>query len=235
MKILTWNVLHRVHAETHEEACIAHWPREETRVQGVGAKVARAMMVEGFTVALLQEVSGDVLAELRARMPGLSVLNHLSPRVPKQRGTSVRDPTEHLVVVAPAGALVIGHHTFANDSGKGFLMVSLPDGMTVISTHVSWGEKGEPQLSVLAKLMKEAIGPTALGGDFNAAREPISKALGLPITAPPKGSLSTRAHEKGGADIDHLICRHATPRELRVLEHDDLSDHRPVAATINVA
>lgn len=233
MKILTWNVLHRVHAETHSEACILGWPREEARVQGIGAKVAHAMTVEGFGAALLQEVSGDVLAELRARMPGLSVLNHRYPRVPKQKGTSLRDPTEHLVVVAPAGGLIIGQHTFANDPGKGFLMVSFPDGMTVISTHVTWGAKGEPQLSLLAKLLGEAIAPTVLGGDFNAEREVISKALAVPITAPPRGSLQTRPHENGNTDIDHLICKHATLRDLRVLEHDDLSDHRPVAATIN--
>ena len=235
MKILTWNVLHRVHAETHTEPCILRWPEEAARVKAIAAKVFNALTGEGFEVALLQEVSGDQLAALRARLPGWSVLNHLYPRVPRQKSASLRDPSEHLVVVAPPGAKIVRAQTFENDPGKGFLMASVRGGLKVISTHISWGPKAVPQLTMLARLMEEVSDSVCLGGDFNAEREMISRGLGLPIPAPPEGSLRSRPKEGGGSDIDHLICKHATLSDVRVLEHGDLSDHRPVAATITVA
>ena len=165
MKILTWNVLHRVHAETHTEPCILRWPEEGARVKAIAAKVFHALTVDGFEVALLQEVSGDQLAALRAQLPGWSVLNHLYPRVPRQKGSSLRDHSEHLVVVAPQGANIVRAHTFENDPGKGFLMASVRGGLEVMSTHVSWGPKGVPQLTVLARLLHEANDPVCLGGD----------------------------------------------------------------------
>ncbi|MDP1824240.1 MAG: endonuclease/exonuclease/phosphatase family protein [Archangium sp.] len=231
MKILTWNVLHRVHAERHSEPAIQGWPDETKRVRGVATRVAKALTEEGVDVVLLQEVSGDVLAELRARFPDRAVLNHLYPRVPRAK-PSVRDPSEHLVIVAPPGSKVLRAHTFANDPGKGFLMVGLPGGAVVLSTHVSWGRNGEPQLSLLAQVVREHAGVLCVGGDFNAEREVISKALGVSIAPLPEGSSRTRPHEDGGSDIDHLLCRGAVLGDVRVLEHEDLSDHRPVVGTL---
>ena len=235
MKILTWNVLHRVHAERHSEPAIRRWPSEQERVKGIAALISRAMTVEHFEVALLQEVSGDVLAALRAQLPGHAVLNHLSPRVPRAKSDSLRDATEHLVVIAPIGAKLARAHTFANDPGQGFLAVGLPDGTTVVSTHVSWGANGAAQLEVLAQLLREAKGAVCLGGDFNARRELIEKAIGAPVGLLPEGSARTRPQEAGGEDIDHLLCTNATLREVSVLEHGELSDHRPVAGTLRPA
>ena len=236
MKILTWNVLHRVHAETHSEPAIERWPDEAARVRAIAALISKALTVEGVEVALLQEVSGDVLAELRARLPDQRVLDHLYPRVPKKT-PSVRDPREHLVVVAPRGAQLLRAQTFDTDPGKGFLMVGLPDGTAVISTHVSWGAKGAAQLALLSQVMNEAGGAICLGGDFNAEGAAVAKAFGAGVVIGrlPSNSPRTRPKGAGGSDIDHLLCRNASLSDVRVLEHDELSDHRPVAATIKEA
>ena len=233
MKILTWNVLHRVHAETHSEPAIERWPDEAARVRAIAALISRALTVEGFEVALLQEVSGDVLAELRARLSGWSVLDHLYPRVPRQR-PSVRDPREHLVVVAAPGAKILRAHTFDTDPGKGFLMVGLVGGTAAISTHVSWGPKAASQLALLAQVLRETPSPVCVGGDFNTGRETIAKATGagVVIAALPPGSPRTRPGKDGGSDIDHLLCRNASLSEVHLLEHAELSDHMPVAATL---
>lgn len=236
MKLLTWNVLHRVHAETHAEPAIRRWPDEAARVRGVAALLDEALA--SCEVALLQEVSGDLLAELRAKLVDRAVLSHQYPRVPRQKGPgrSVADPSEHLVVVAPKGARVLRAHTFANDPGKGFLMVAVSEDLTVLSTHVSWGPKGEGQLAVLAEVLRETPG-LFIGGDFNTEREVVSKALGadVAIGVPPVGSPRTRPETDGteGQDIDHLLCRDATLSTVEVLAHHELSDHRPVTVTVS--
>lgn len=235
MRILTWNVLHRVHAETHAEPAIRRWPDEAERVRGVASLLAETL--QGCQVALLQEVSGDVLAQLRTQLVDWAVLNHQYPRVPRQKGASrtVADPTEHLVVVAPKGAKVLRAQTFENDPGKGFLMVRVSDELVVLSTHVTWGPKGEAQLPVLAQLLAQTPG-LCIGGDFNTGREVISKHVGADVafSVPPEGSARTRPENDptGGADIDHLLSRTAALAEVSVLEHHGLSDHRPVAATL---
>ena len=235
MKILTWNVLHRVHAETHTEKAIERWPDEEQRVRAVAGWLVKALTAGGFDVALLQEVSGDVLAALRAQLSGRSVLEHLYPRVPKRHSESLRDPREYLVVIAPAGAKIVRTHTFENDPGKGFLMAQLASGPVVVSTHVSWGPKAIPQLLMLSQVLRDAPGPVCLGGDFNADRDAVSRATeDAMISVFPEGTLRTRPRdtEGGGADIDHLVCRGALLKEPHVLEHGGLSDHHAVGATI---
>jgi hypothetical protein len=102
MRVVTWNVLHRVHGETHGEPCIARWGDEARRVDAV----VQAVRALGADVALLQEVSGDLLAALRSAFPERAVLSHLYPRVPKRAVAGVVDRTEHLVVLAPGGAKV---------------------------------------------------------------------------------------------------------------------------------
>lgn len=233
MKLLTWNVLHRVHAETHGEPAVGRWPDESARVRGVVDFIANALEREGFEVVLLQEVSGDLLGALRARLSGWSVTDHLYPRVPRLRTSSCRDPREHLVVVAPPGSKRVRAHTFENDPGKGFLMVET-GGLTVITTHVSWGAKGVAQLALLSTVLCELQTPSCLGGDFNAPREVVVGAAGSEVAFAllPPGSPRTRPQADGGEDIDHLLARHATLAEVRVLEHHELSDHRPVAATL---
>ncbi len=232
LKLLTWNVLHRVHAERHAEPAIATWPTEARRVEALADWLFTALRVEGVDVALLQEVSGDVLAALRARLPGHEVLNHLYPRVPRSKSSSVEDSTEHLVVIGPRGARVERAHTFESDPGKGFLLATLPGGLKVASTHVSWGAKGAEQLRTLAALFDE-VKPLCVGGDFNCGREVISGAVrGVTFAVPPRGSARTRPDAKGGEDIDHLLCAGGVFEDVRVLEAERHSDHLPLLATL---
>jgi hypothetical protein len=55
VRVVTWNVLHRVHGETHRERCLVRWPDEARRVEGV----VSAVRGFGADAVLLQEVSGD--------------------------------------------------------------------------------------------------------------------------------------------------------------------------------
>ena len=87
MKILTWNVLHRVHAERHSEPAIERWPDEQGRVRGITALIARALTVEGFDVALLQEVSGDVLAPFARSSPDTRCSTISTRGCPERRAT----------------------------------------------------------------------------------------------------------------------------------------------------
>lgn len=238
MKVLTWNVLHRVHAENYGETAILRWREEPERVRHIVERISKALHADGFGAALLQEVSGDVLEALREHLPAWAVLDHPYPRVPrpKRPGAPMRDPSEHLVVVAPEGSTVLRARTFASDPGKGVLAVTVPSGLVVASTHVSWGPKGEAQLATLRELLHASSAPVCLGGDFNAEREVLVRAFGAEavVGALPPGSPRTRPSEdaSGGADIDHLLVRRAELRDVRVLDHDELSDHRPVAATV---
>ncbi|MFY0565433.1 endonuclease/exonuclease/phosphatase family protein [Archangium lansingense] len=238
MKVLTWNVLHRVHAENYSEPAIHRWRDEPERVRRVVDLLSKALRVDGFGAALLQEVSGDLLESLRDHLPTWAVLDHPYPRVPKQKqpGAPMRDLSEHLVVVAPEGSTVLRAQTFAGDPGKGVLAVTLPSGLVVASTHVSWGPKGEAQLATLRELIHASSAPVCIGGDFNAEREVLVRALSAEVVvgALSPGSPRTRPAEDatGGADIDHLLVYRAELRDLRVLDHSELSDHRPVAATV---
>ncbi|PTL75225.1 endonuclease/exonuclease/phosphatase family protein [Vitiosangium sp. GDMCC 1.1324] len=238
MKVLTWNVLHRVHAENYGEPVIHRWRDEPERVRHVVDLVSKALRVDGFEAALLQEVSGDVLESLRDHLPTWAVLDHPYPRVPrlKRPGAPMRDLSEHLVVVAPEGSTVLRAQTFAGDPGKGVLAVTMPSGLVVASTHVSWGPKGEEQFATLRELFHASSAPVCIGGDFNAEREVLVRALGSEVVvgALPPGLPRTRPAEDatGGADIDHLLVCRAELSDLSVLDHRELSDHRPVAATV---
>lgn len=237
MKILTWNVLHRVHGEKYDEPAIRAWHAEDERVEGVVSLVVEALRRGESDVALLQEVSGDVLRELRARLPEHVVLNHQYPRIPDARGLAARlqDPSEHLVVVAPSGAKVVARHTFTNESGKGYLGVGVTPALVAVSAHLGFREKAQPQFAVLASLGRLGSGAVCIGGDFNVERRAVAEALGpaFEIGLLPEGSRRTRPREDatGGRDIDHLIAHGGRLTDLKVLEHRNLSDHRPVVAT----
>jgi endonuclease/exonuclease/phosphatase (EEP) superfamily protein YafD len=238
VKLLTWNVLHRVHAETYADPAISPWPDESKRVEGVVRFIARALNDEGFSVVLLQEVSGDLLAALREALPKWDVFDHCYPRLPRQKTPStLKDPREHLVVIAPPGSALVRAHTFESDHGKGFVMVRLPGGFVVASVHLTWGGKALTQLTVIAQVLADAQTPLVMGGDFNAGRGVVEEAAGpsVMISSLPDGPLRTRpdADGTGGSDIDHLLARHAKLSGARVLECDGLSDHRPVAATLH--
>lgn len=237
MRILTWNVLHRVHGEKYDEPAIRAWHAEDERVEGVVSLVVEALRRGESDVALLQEVSGDVLRELRARLPKHAVLNHQYPRIPDARGQTarLRDPSEHLVVVAPPGATVVARRTFDNDPGKGYLGVAVTPTLVVVSTHLGFREKAQPQFALLAAVSGLDKGAVCIGGDFNVERRAVAEALGptFEIGLLPEGSRRTRPREDatGGRDIDHLIAHGGRLTDLKVLEHRNLSDHRPVVGT----
>lgn len=223
MRVLTWNVLHRVHAETHGEPAVERWPDESTRTRAIIEALTRS----SADAVLLQEVSGDVLAALRSAFP--HVTSHLFPRMPrpKQPTTAVTDASEHLVIISGPGATVWRAQTAANDPGKGLLAVE-QGGVLFVSTHVSWGEKRAPQLEALARVVREHVGPLVIGGDFNVEASVVCDALGLRNVPLSPGSAKTRVGREGGGDIDHLFVRGLTATAAQVLEHDVLSDHAPV-------
>jgi endonuclease/exonuclease/phosphatase (EEP) superfamily protein YafD len=240
VKVLTWNVLHRVHAETYSDPAIVPWPDETKRVEGVVRFISNALKNDGFDVVLLQEVSGDVLTALREALPEWDVFDHCYPRMPRQKQPStLKDPREHLVVIAPSGSTLVRAHTFESDHGKGFVMVRLPGGFVVASVHLTWGGKALTQLAVISQVLADAQTPLVMGGDFNAGRRVVEEAAGPSVeisSLPDPNSFRTRpdADGTGGSDIDHLLARHATLKEARVLECNGLSDHRPVAATLGL-
>lgn len=222
MRVLTWNVLHRVHAETHGEPAVERWPDEAGRTRAIIELLQRV----AADVVLLQEVSGDVLAAVRGAF--LHVASHRFPRVPRpKRPTAVMDTSEHLVVVAGPGSTVWRAQTASNDPGKGLLAVE-QGGAVFVSTHVSWGEKREPQLEALARVVREQVGPLVIGGDFNVEASVVCAALGMENVPLAPGSAKTRVGREGGGDIDHLFVRGLPGTVARVLEHDVLSDHAPV-------
>jgi endonuclease/exonuclease/phosphatase family metal-dependent hydrolase len=232
MQVLTWNVLHRIHAEKYNEPSIHHWPDEAARVMAQFSYL-QALFSRGLTVALLQEVGGDLLKKLRSDLSDHAVINHPYPRIPRARGaTQAADPSEHLVVIAPQGAVIIQGTTASNDPGKGFLSVQVGE-WRVISTHVSFGRAALRQLTTLRDFIQSDISPLLIGGDFNTDRQTVEAALGLPVLRPMPGSAPTRPRTEGGSDIDHLLVRPPAAMTsgsnfVQVLPHPDLSDHAPV-------
>jgi len=232
LQVLTWNVLHRIHAEKYHEPSIQHWPDEVARVEAQ-VSYLQALFSQGLTVALLQEVGGDLLKKLKSDCGDPVVFHHSYPRVPRARvATQAIDPSEHLVVIAPHGAVLIQGATAPNDPGKGFLAVQVGE-WRVVSTHVSFGPRGAKQFAALRDQIQNYAGPLVVGGDFNTDRQTVEAALELPALRPAPGSAPTRPRVGGGSDIDHLLIRTpgvAVPDSLpaQVLAHPDLSDHAPV-------
>jgi endonuclease/exonuclease/phosphatase family metal-dependent hydrolase len=231
VQIATWNVLHRIHAVNWHEAAIDVHVDERARITAIASRVATLA-----DVVCLQEVSGDQLALLRA-LPGVELAVHTYPRVPRlfrPGPMPLTDPTEHLVVVSKRPLRAQRGHTFAGDRGKGYLAVELDD-LTVIDTHVSYGDHHGPQCADLA----EAAGGharVAIVGDFNADRAACLGALaGFAAAEPVQPALPTRPRTKPGGksqDIDHVFVRGVQARDVAVLSGDGLSDHNPVVATI---
>jgi endonuclease/exonuclease/phosphatase family metal-dependent hydrolase len=235
MRALTWNVLHRVHAENHGEPAIRHWPDEAARVTAQVA-LLQALVSRGLTLALLQEVSGELLQQLRRGFPDHAVLDHRHARTPRARGpTRAADPSEHLVVIAPQGAVVVHAGAAPQDLGKGFLAVQV-GAWRAISAHVSFGEAATAQLAALRDFIGREPGPLVVGGDFNTDRRTVEAALGLTALRPEAGSAPTRPSPEGGQDIDHLLIRGpqawaSDASSLRVLAHPNLSDHAPAVSS----
>jgi len=260
-RVVTWNVLHRIHAVNWSETPVRAFPDERARMDAIAAEVAR-WIVSGATAVCLQETSGDQLAALRSRLPpGARIFDHLYPRVPRLRDGSpspLIDPSEHLViVVGPAAASTASPRTartFDHDPGKGLLAVELAPGWVVVDTHVSFGERGAVQLAELsatATATATTPGVTVVLGDFNAPVDVVTRGLGAAFVVadlrgqlptrlaipepPPAGTVSSAAPPppaRPGRTIDHVAVAGGTFLSATVLDGRGLSDHNPVVAEI---
>lgn len=237
MRITTWNVLHRIHAVNWSDAPVSAYPDEHERILGIAETVARWVTTD-VDVVCLQEVSGDQLAALRAKVPStVAVLDHRLPRVPRlrrQTADALADPSEHLVVLARgvAAARVRDAHTFESDPGKGMIAVELEEGRTVICTHVSYGDRSPAQLARLTDAGRDVDGTIVVAGDFNAPASVVQQAFGNAF-ALAKIEGPTRVAPGGASKvIDHVLVRAGNITSAAVLDTGGLSDHLPVTAAI---
>ena len=243
LTVVTWNVLHRVHAENWAEEVPERHPDEAARLAALTERLA-ALAAEGALLAL-QEVSGDLLDGLRAAAPGAQLFSLRYPRVPRPRpGTrhrvALRDPSEHLVVLVAADlpARPVAAAAFDDDPGKGLVAVEVA-GVVVVAAHVTHGERRVGQLRRLRAVAGARGGAALLLGDFNADRAAIQAALGddLRFACPADPARPTRPRVGGDKpqDIDHIILAGACPLavvDAQVLDARGLSDHNPVRARL---
>lgn len=239
MIVVTWNVLHRIHAENYQEEVADRFPDEAARIAAVTRRVVAAL-AEPDVVVCLQEVSGDQLASLLDAARGYVVRSFVYPRVPSpHRGRApapspLRQPHEHLVTLARR-ADARAAESFADDPGKGFLAVDV-DGMLVVNTHVSFGDRRAAQLARLARVTD---GPCVVCGDFNAGADAVRAGLGPGFSVVDLGpdALPTRprrvAVEGKPAAIDHVVTRGLVGHSGVVLDVAGESDHNMVRAVID--
>lgn len=230
--MVTWNVLHGVHGSNWSEPAVARHPDEAERVHAIAARVGKLARAGAWLA--LQEVSGDQLEALRRQAPHDSVvLSHRSPRMPKLRqgSTTLVDRSEHLALIAPASAQLFAAAAYGNDAGKGFLAVRAAE-LLVVNTHVTFAERGLPQLERLAALCEAHAGPSVVLGDFNAGAAHVQALLPRALLADvSSGARRTRVGDPGH-DIDHIAVHRARVADAEVLDGGGLSDHNPVRATI---
>lgn len=241
IQVTTWNVLHRVHAVNWKEAPVATYPEERKRIQGISSLVA-GWLANDVDVVVLQEVSGDQLASLRASLRGAAtVFEHTYARVPRLRvegwPAELADPTEHLVTIAKApNASRLDARTFETDPGKGLLAIRIGP-LAVVNTHVSARERRDAQLSTLAAVVETFSGGCVVGGDFNAPAAIVSAGLGAGGLASIsisnlEGQRPTRIATEAQASrtIDHVVAVRGAIDAATVLDQAGLSDHAPVNA-----
>jgi len=222
IRLLTWNVLHRVHAVNWREPVIERHTDEHARIAAIVALLA----AHSVDVACLQEVSGDQLASLRATFQNVHTAEHR--RVPKLRGgtPALRDPREYLVTIG-AGA-VVRAETFAHDRGKGFLATRHGE-LLVVNTHVSYGGARPEQCARLAEV---ATPPAVIAGDFNADAWIIERELGFPVAPNAKITRPRLKPSDKSQTIDHVAPRGVAVTRLDVLDCGGLSDHDPVVVEL---
>lgn len=236
LRLLTWNVLHRVHGVNWAEPCLKAFPDERVRCERIAARVA-GWLEGGVDVVCLQEVSGDQLTVLRNVVRG-SVHVQRAPRTPRLRvegQNALTDAAELLVtVVTWPGARLLEGRAYENDPGKGLLAVEA-SGCLVLNTHVTHGEPGLEQLSLLKELARSAPCAVVLG-DFNAPIEVVAGVLGEGfVFADLSGQGPTRVANPGnplGKVIDHVVVWGGSASAARRLDGEGLSDHHPVSAAI---
>lgn len=246
LTVITWNVLHRVHADNWQEPSIGAHPDERVRIAAITSRAAE--LLTQADALLLQEVSGDQLAALRAAATAdgaltavadrVSVASFLYPRVPTpRRGPSpLGDRSEHLVIVCGDACTPLSQHAFADDLGKGTLAVTFQEA-SVLCAHLSHGERHRAQWAEVAALVGRLPAPVILGGDLNADRKTAAALLGPSArwAAPSAGGRPTRprvAPSEKSMDIDHVVAWGGEIEQLEVLDGQGLSDHNPVRARI---
>ncbi|MFF0771215.1 endonuclease/exonuclease/phosphatase family protein [Nonomuraea wenchangensis] len=233
--VMTWNVLHRIHAENWGADIPGRWPDESERIAAVTARIAG----RAEQVIALQEVSGDQLASLRRALPGRTVHVLPYPRVPAPRNgpCPLDDPREYLVLAVDGPARQIAAEPFEEDPGKGLLAVQTA-GILVIAVHVSSGQRSARQLERLAELAATSPEPVVLLGDFNTDRATVAAGLGPTFTVAdlPPDALPTRPRTSGTKSpfIDHVVVRGAEVGGAVVEDADGLSDHNLVHATVTL-
>ena len=219
-----------------EPAIDAH-PDEAARIVALTARIVEL----DANVTCLQEVSGDQLASLRAALPEHTFHVHTYPRVPKpfrpaEQTSPLVDPTEQLVTIT-RGVVTrrTSSETFPTDKGKGFLLVELIDELAIINTHVSYGDNHPGQLQKLTSVSR-SYPAVVIVGDFNDDRACCRKGLGetfrpaIPIIDKPTRPRSTPSSKS--EVIDHVFISGCTATDVEVLPGRGLSDHNPIAATI---
>ncbi|WP_433043344.1 endonuclease/exonuclease/phosphatase family protein [Dactylosporangium sp. CS-033363] len=226
INVVTWNVLHRVHAANWDDGTVVRWPDERLRI----AAIAEVVAARGADVVALQEVSGDLLVALRAAVRDREVHAFRYPRVPNVRKgvQQLRDPGEFLVLIGD-GEVVAGE-AFAGDPGKGLLAVRTSD-MLAVCTHVGFGDARNAELARLADVAR--TGTAVLLGDFNADPATVAGGLGdgFSVAGLPAGAAVTRPGA-GAQIIDHVVVRGATVEHAQVVDGGGLSDHNLVVAGV---
>jgi len=242
MRIATWNVLHRIHAENWREKVPDVFSDEAVRIAAITARIA-ALLAEDDVVVCLQEVSGDQLASLRTALPTMSVCAFIYPRVPslKQPGPSpLQHPEEALVTIAARARPITGA-VFPNDPGKGFLAVDV-DGVLVINTHLSAGDRRTIQLQHIKAHVDHSVeSAVVVCGDCNTSSAKVLAGIdggfnlvdlgpdALPTR--PRPDLPERTSDKPAA-IDHIFVRGLVAEGGLVVDVDGTSDHNLVRAIV---
>jgi endonuclease/exonuclease/phosphatase family metal-dependent hydrolase len=247
MRIATWNVLHRIHAENWRETVPDVFPDEAVRIAAITARI-EALLADDDVVCL-QEVSGDQLASLRTALPAMQVCAFIYPRVPslKQPGPSpLQHPEEALVTIASRARLVAGA-AFPNDPGKGFVVVDV-DGVLIVNTHLSAGDRRTVQLQHIRAHVDHSASHSAdqrsavvVCGDCNTSSAKVLAALDVgfelvnlgldALPTRPRPDLPDRSSDKPAA-IDHIFVRGLVAEGGVVVDVDGTSDHNLVRATV---
>ncbi|MET9289209.1 endonuclease/exonuclease/phosphatase family protein [Nocardia beijingensis] len=234
--VATWNVLHRVHAENWYEDVATRWPDEGARIAEVTARVAER--TEG--IIALQEVSGDQLASLRMALPDRTfhAMRYQRLPTPRRMPSSLLDGGEYLVVLTAEPSREVTAESFAQDHGKGALVVDV-GGLTVIATHVTGDRRRADQLARLAELATDAPEDAAvLLGDFNTDRATVAAALGddFVVAEHSADGPPTRPRSSGtkSQHIDHVVVHGASVTAASVHDIGGVSDHNLVHATVTV-
>lgn len=240
LRVVTWNVLHRVHGENWEELPIGAFPDERERTEEVTRRVA-SWLDAGVDVVCLQEVSGDLSAALDSALgPRARRFAHVYPRVPKPRTPApapLIDPRELLLTLsARSDSRLAESATFPTDPGKGLLAIELDRGVRVVCTHVSAGPRREDQLARV-RAAAAAASTAVVVGDFNAPADVVSGALGVDfVVSDLRGQLPTRSASKSmtGKVIDHVAVLGAALVTATVTDVGGVSDHNAVLAEIDL-